>query len=131
LIPFLKGEVKASPRKEFLYWTDEGQLAAVRVLNLKMHFLIQEHKGIDVWKREFTKLRMPLVFNLRSDPFERADESIMTIETSNQLYFIAPGQAVVAKWLDSFKEFPPRQRPATWNIDEVMRKFSETPSGGK
>jgi hypothetical protein len=121
--------VKESPRHEFLYWNDDGQLCAVRVMNIKMHFAIQEHKGLDIWKREFTTLRLPLVFNLRSDPFERADESAMPFETSNQLYFTVPGQAVVAKWLESFKEFPPRQKPASFNIDAVMQKMTEAAKG--
>ena len=69
-------------------------------------------------------MRIPLVFNLRSDPFERADESGMPFETSNQLYFIIPGQVVVSKWLESFKEFPPRQRPASYNIDDILRKLT-------
>jgi arylsulfatase len=130
LLPFLKGDAKESPRKDFLYWNDDGKLCAVRVGSLKMHFLIQEHKGLDVWKREFTNLRIPLVFNLRSDPFERADESALPFETSNQLYFIVPGQVIVAKWLESFKEFPPRQRPASYNIDEVMQKLTAPRSTG-
>jgi arylsulfatase A-like enzyme len=113
LMPFFKGEVKNSPRREFIYWNDDGQLCAVRVGDLKIHFLINENKGRDVWAREFTNLRIPLVFNLRSDPFERADESAMIFETSNQLYFIVPAQAVVSKWLETFKEFPSRQRPAS------------------
>jgi arylsulfatase A-like enzyme len=129
LLPFFKGEAK-SPRNDFLYWNDDGQLCAVRVGNLKMHFLIQEHTGLAVWKREFTNLRLPLVFNLRSDPFERADESSSPFETSNQLYFIVPGQVVVAKWLETFKEFPPRQKAASFNIDAVMEKMS-APQGNK
>ena len=123
LIPFLQGEAK-SPRHEFLYWNDDGQLCAVRVENLKMHFMIQEHKSMGVWQREFTNLRIPMVFNLRSDPYERADESVMLFETSQQLYFIVPGQVVVAKWLESFKEFPPRQKPASFNIDAVLQKMT-------
>jgi arylsulfatase len=126
LIPFFKGEAK-SPRHEFLYWNDDGQLCAVRVENLKMHFMIQEHKGLGVWQREFTNLRIPLVFNLRSDPYERADESVLPFDTSQQLYFIVPGQVVVAKWLETFKEFPPRQKPASFNIDAVLQKMTAPP----
>jgi arylsulfatase A-like enzyme len=129
LIPFFKGDVKESPRKEFIYWNDDGQLCAVRVGPIKIHFAIQKHKGLDIWKREFTTLRLPLVFNLRSDPFERADESAEPFETSNQLYFTVPGQAVVAKWLESFKEFPPRQKPASFNIDEVIRTMEDASRG--
>jgi arylsulfatase len=126
LIPFFKGEAK-SPRHEFLYWNDDGQLCAVRVENLKMYFMIQEHKGLGVWQREFTNLRIPLVFNLRSDPYERADESVLPFDTSQQLYFIVPGQVVVAKWLETFKEFPPRQKPASFNIDAVLQKMTAPP----
>ena len=91
------------------------------MLDLKIHFLIQEHKGWDVWRRQFTSLRIPLVFNLRSDPFERADESMIPFETSNQVYFIAPCLAVVSMWLESFRDFPVRQRPAKSNIDDIVR----------
>ncbi|NEU09627.1 arylsulfatase [Flavihumibacter sp. R14] len=130
LMPFFKGEESESPRREFLYWNDDGELCAVRLKNVKLHFAIQEHKGLAVWKREFTKLRLPDVYNLRSDPFERADESAMPFDTSNQLYFTVPGQAVVNKWLQSFKDFPPRQKPASFNIDEVIEKMEGLGTGG-
>ena len=112
------------PRQEFIYWTDDGELCGVRLRNIKLNFMIQEHKGIDVWNKEFTKLRTPLGFNLRADPFERGDESAMPLEGFTQLYFVVPVQAVVAKWLDSFKEFPPRQKPSSFNIDEVVEKLT-------
>jgi arylsulfatase len=124
LMPFFKGDVAEAPRRDFVYWNDDGQLCAIRVRDIKMHFLIQEHIGLDVWSREFTNLRIPKVFNLRTDPFERADESGMPFETSQQLYFIAPGQAVVAQWLQTFKEFPPRQRPASFNIDDIVQTLA-------
>ena len=132
LMPFFKGDVRESPRHDFVYWNDDGLLCAIRVRDIKMHFMIQEAKGgTAVWEREFTNLRIPRVFNLRSDPFERADESAMTFETSQQLYFIAPGQVVVAQWLESFKEFPPRQKPASFNVDAVVQKLSGPQPLGK
>jgi len=75
LIPFFKGDVKESPRREFLYWSDDGDLLAIRVKDWKVAFKEQEHTGLDVWKREFTNLRAPNVYNLRADPFERGPES--------------------------------------------------------
>ena len=95
LMPFFKGEVQASPRQHFLYWNDDGQLTGVRVQHLKVVFLEQQHKGLDVWRGEFTSLRIPKVFNLRADPFERGDESIFPMATG-QMFFFVPAQAVVA-----------------------------------
>jgi arylsulfatase A-like enzyme len=131
LIPFFKGEAQESPRKEFVYWNDDGQLCAIRLGNIKANFLIQEHQSRDVWAREFTNLRIPLIFNVRSDPFERADESMMPFETSNQLYFLVPCQTIVGRWLDSFKEFPPRQRPSSFNVDAVVERLTAVSGGGR
>jgi len=122
LTPFLKGEVKESPRKSFLYWNDDGQLTAIRVGHMKVVFLEQRATGLGVWREAFTPLRLPKTFNLRSDPFERGDESIFPLETT-LLFFIVPAQAVVAQWLASFREFPPRQKPASFNIDQVMEQL--------
>ena len=75
LMPFFKGEVKESPRKEFLYWNDDGELVAYASNEWKVVFKAQEHEGIDVWRKEFTNLRAPKLYNLRADPFERGDTS--------------------------------------------------------
>jgi arylsulfatase len=127
LMPFFKGEVKEAPRKEFLYWSDDGDMMAIRVGRWKVVFLMQEHEGIDVWKREFTKLRAPMIFDLLGDPFERGDTSIYYntwfIEHVPMQY---AATALVGQWLQSFKEFPIRQKPASFNLDEVMRKLSAT-----
>src|SRR5262249_51164009 len=77
LIPFFKGEAKESPRKEFLYWSDDGDLFALRYQNWKVVFIEQNHEGIDIWMQGFNKLRVPKIFNLRSDPFERGDSSFL------------------------------------------------------
>ena len=118
------------PRQEFVYWNDDGQLCGIRLKNIKLNFLQQLHKGLDVWTREFTNYRIPRAYNLRSDPFERADESGMQFQTSNQLYFIVPAQAVVARWLESFKEFPPRQKSASFNVDDVVEKIMDAAAKG-
>jgi arylsulfatase len=131
LIPFLKGDAKESPRKEFLYWSDDGELMALRVNQWKVAFKEQEHTGFDVWTREFTNLRAPNIYNLRSDPFERGPESFEYGKwKADRSFLLVPSQAIVAKWLESFKEFPQRQKPASFNLDDVMRKMSEANKGG-
>jgi arylsulfatase A-like enzyme len=130
LIPFFKGEVKESPRKEFLYWSDDGDLFAVRIGAWKIAFIEQYHTGFDVWKKGFEHLRIPTLYNLRADPFERGPESAAYDWDyfAPRGFVMVPAQAVVAKWLDTFKEFPIRQKPASFNLDEVMSKLQE---GGK
>ena len=126
LMPFLKGEVKESPRKEFLYWSDDGDLMAVRLGNWKIAFMEQENTGFNVWKREFNKLRVPTTYNLRADPFERGPESFLQAKwQADRAFILVPAQAFVANWLATFKEFPQRQKPASFNLDEVMRKMTE------
>lgn len=127
LIPFLKGEAKDAPRREFVYWNDDGQLVAIRVFDWKCVFLAQEHTGLGVWQGEFTNLRVPKLFNLRSDPFERGDESILYDKwLADHVFIQVPMQEIAAKWLSSFQEFPIRQKPASFNLDSVMEKFSPT-----
>ena len=85
----------------------------------------QEHEGIDVWQRQFTKLRVPNLYNLRTDPFERGDEHLLRrLDGSTGRSSVVPMQAFAAQWLESFKEFPPRQKPASFNLDEVMGKMA-------
>ena len=125
LMPFFRGEVADGPRREFLYWNDDGELVAVRVQDWKINFKIQEHTGIGVWQREFTNMRVPLIFNIRADPFERGPESFEYDRwMAERAFLLVPSQALIAKWLESFKEFPIRQKPASFNLDEVMGKLS-------
>jgi arylsulfatase len=132
LMPFFKGEVKESPRKEFLYWSDDGDLMAIRVGNWKVAFKEQLHTGLDVWKQEFNNLRAPNMYNLRADPFERGTESLEYGKwMADRAFLIVPAQAAAAQWLASFKEFPPRQKPASFNLDDVMKKMSEPQAGTK
>ncbi len=125
LMPFFKGEVNESPRKEFLYWSDDGDLFALRYNDWKIVFVEQNHEGINIWMQEFNKLRLPKIFNLRADPFERGDSSFLYDNWMvHRVYITYGAQAVVANWLQSFKEFPIRQKPASFNLDEVMRKLT-------
>ena len=131
LIPFFKGEAKESPRKEFIYWSDDGDIFAIRYGRWKIVYIEQNHEGLDVWMQGFNKLRMGKFFDLYADPFERGDKSLLYNKwLIEHAYLMYGATAEVARWLQSFKEFPPRQKPASFNLDEVMRKMSE-PVGSK
>ncbi|MBL8860760.1 MAG: arylsulfatase [Planctomycetes bacterium] len=118
------------PRREFLYWTDDGSVAALRYNHWKMVFLEQRGHGFDVWEEPFVQLRLPKLFNLRSDPFERADHEGMGYAQwrIDRAFLIAPAAAYVGRWLQSFKDFPPRQKPGSFNLDNVMTAVM-TPTG--
>jgi arylsulfatase len=120
--PALRGE-GAWPRKEFIYWTDDGSVAALRYENWKITFLEQQAEGLKVWQEPFVQLRAPKITNLRMDPFERAEEENAIGYQRwylERMYMIAPAGAYVGKWLQSFKDFPPRQKPGSFNLDRVM-----------
>jgi len=125
LLPFFKGEVKESPRKEVLYWSDDGDLMALRYGNWKAVFKEQRKEGFEVWSEPMVDLRVPKIFNLRSDPFERADhDSIYYWDwLLRRVFLLVPAQGFVAHWIQSFKDFPPSQKPASFSIDQVMQKL--------
>jgi len=121
--PALRGEAKEWPRRDFIYWTDDGQVAALRYDNWKITFLEQKAEGLKVWQEPFTPLRAPVLANLRMDPFERARaEDAMGYQRwyMERMFLIAPAGAFVGQWLQSFKDFPPRQKPGSFNLDRVM-----------
>jgi len=126
LLPALKGEAEW-PRHDFLYWTDDGSLAAVRYNNWKITFLRQNAEGIDVWSAPFEVLRAPMITNLRMDPFERAERESIGYHRwwTEHMFAIAPASAYVGKWLQSFREFPPRQKPGSFNLDRVMESITK------
>jgi arylsulfatase A-like enzyme len=131
--PALRGEA-AWPRKEFIYWTDGGSVAALRYNNWKITFLEQKGHGLRVWQEPFTELRAPLITNLRMDPFERAEyEHAMGYQQwfMDRMFVIAPAGAYVARWLQSFREFPPRQKPGSFSLDRVMEQVSKPISGSQ
>jgi arylsulfatase A-like enzyme len=124
LLPFLSGKEKESPRKGFLYWSDDGDLMGLRVKQYKMVFAEQRATGLDVWREPLSPLRLPKIFDLRADPFERGEESFKYAQWMVEhipLQYAA--QAVVYEWLESFKEFPPRQKPASFSVDQVVEKL--------
>ncbi|MDB6068672.1 MAG: arylsulfatase [Pedosphaera sp.] len=121
LLPAFKGEGEW-PRHEFLYWTDDGSVAALRHSNWKITFLKQNAHGLEVWQHPFEELRAPMLCNLRMDPFERAVDEGMDYGHwyAERMFAIAPAGAFVAQWIQSFREFPPRQKPGSFNLDRVM-----------
>jgi arylsulfatase A-like enzyme len=131
LLPYFKGEVKQSPRHEFIYWTDDGSVAALRYDDWKISFLRQNSVGIKVWETPFEVLRWPMLTNLRMDPFERAsDESTgHPIWAAERMFALAPAGAFVGQWLQSFREFPPRQKPGSFSLDRVMEAVTAPPAG--
>jgi arylsulfatase A-like enzyme len=130
LLPFLRGDASKSPREEFLYWSDDGDLMAIRVREWKIAFMeqnveINPKTPLGVWQGNFTKLRAPNMYNLRSDPFERGPDSINYGEwQAHRVFLLVPAQAVVARYIESFKDFPPRAKAASFTVGDVMEKIT-------
>ena len=127
LMPALKGETQTWPRREFLYWTDDGELAALRYDKWKALFLEQPAEGFAVWETPFVQLRVPKLFDLHADPFERAESESISYSRwrIDRIFLLTPAQVFVGQWLTSFRDFPPRQKPASFNLDQVMRQMTE------
>jgi len=129
LMPFLKGDAKETPRQEFLYWSDDGDLMALRVRNWKISFMEQHVEvgpktPLGVWQGNFLKLRAPMLYNVRSDPFERGPSSILYGDWhAHRAFLLVPAQAVVARYIESFKEFPPRAKAASFTVGDAMEKI--------
>jgi arylsulfatase A-like enzyme len=129
LVPYLTGQAAKSPRGWFLYCNDDQQLVALRYDNWKMVFSEQRSPGtLALWAEPFTTLRVPKIFNLRTDPFERADITSNTYYDwlISHVYMLVPAQAFVGEFLQTFREFPQRQKAASFNLDEVLRKMQES-----
>jgi arylsulfatase len=128
--PALRGQARW-PRREFIYWTDDGSVAALRYDAWKITFLRQDHHGLHVWQEPFTPLRAPLLTNLRMDPFEQAQDVGMDYQHwyIEHMFAFAPAGAYVGQWLQSFREFPPRMKPGSFNLDRVMEAV--TSNAGK
>jgi arylsulfatase len=121
LIPALRGKA-AWPRHEFLYFTDDGNCAALRYDRWKISFLKQDAHGVDVWRVPFVELRAPMICDLLADPFERAERDGMGYNKwyIDHMFVFAPAGAYVGRWLQSFREFPPRMKPGSFSLDRVM-----------
>jgi arylsulfatase len=131
LVPYLTGQVAKSPRNSFFYINDDQQLTGLRYDNFKFVFMEQRVQGtLQIWAEPFVTLRVPKIFNLRTDPYERADITSNTYYDwlLDHAFMLVPAQAVVGEFLMTFKDYPQRQKAATFNMDEVFQKLKE--SGG-
>jgi arylsulfatase len=130
-LPYLTGTEEQGPRKEFFYWNDDGQLVGLRYGQWKLVFMEQRAEGFEVWSDPWWTLRLPKVMNLRRDPFERAqhESSYYHDWWANRAFLLVPAQAFVGNFLTSFQEFPVRQKPAAFNLDQVMQKMMHGHTG--
>src|SRR6185295_16478834 len=132
LLPYLTGKEKKSPRKGFIYFSDDGDLIGLRFDNWKVVFMEQRVEGtLRIWAEPFIALRLPKLFNLRTDPFERADVTSNTYYDwlFHSAYLIMAASSVVGEFLKTFKDFPPRQKAASFTIDQAMEKMESVGSG--
>ena len=127
-LPYLTGEAEKSPRRGFFYFNDDGDLVSLRFENWKIVFLEQRAPGtLRVWAEPFTPLRVPKLFDLRADPYERADITSNTYYDwlLSQVYVIIAAQTATERFLATFEEFPPRQRASSFSIDQAVAKMKE------
>jgi arylsulfatase len=133
LLPYLTGQTTKSPREEFFYFNDDGGLDALRYDNWKIVFSEQRIEGtMRIWAEPFVTLRLPKIFNLRTDPYERADITSNTYYEwlVEHLFLLVPVQKIVGDFLATFKEFPPDQKSGSFSVDQVLEKLKEGALGG-
>ncbi len=128
-LPRWKGETDEPPRRDFFYFSDTGDLLNMRYMKYKMVFAEQRAEGFAVWEEPFVPLRLPKLYDLRADPFERADHESIGYSRwrIDRAFVFVPAQVMVADFLKTFVEYPPRQKPASFGIDQVLEKL---PAGG-
>jgi len=127
-LPFLTGKTDKGPRDEFFYFSDDGDLLAVRYDNWKLVFGEQREQGsCQIWAEPFVRLRLPHIFNLRTDPLERATITSNTYWdwVFDHAFLLVPAQQIVGKFLATFKDYPPRQKAASFTVDQVLEKLQE------
>ena len=132
-LPTLTGQDKKSPRKEIFYFSDDGDLTALRYESWKLIFLEQRAEAtLQAWMEPFVPLRVPLIFNLRRDPYERAQITSNTYFDwlLDRAYLLVPAQVYIADFMKTFKEFPPRQKAASFSLDKVLETL-QTPAGSQ
>jgi arylsulfatase A-like enzyme len=134
LLPYLTGQVDKSPRQGFVYFSDDGDLLALRYDNFKLVFMEQRMPGtLQIWAEPFVTLRVPKIFNLRIDPFERADITSNTYWEwmFDRAYIVYAAQALIAQFLATFVEFPPRQKAASFTIDQALERLEAAITSGR
>jgi len=133
LLPYLTGETERSPRNSFFYFSDDGDLVAMRYDNWKLVFMQQRVPGtLAVWSEPFVATRIPLLFNLRTDPYERADITSNTYWDwyLDRAFLVLPAQQIVGEFLQTFLEFPPRMKAASFTIDQVQARLEAAITAG-
>jgi arylsulfatase len=122
-----------NPRHEFFYWNDDGSLVGLRHDNWKIVFAEQRAHGFDVWQEPFVALRVPKIFNLRSDPFEEGDHIAMDYShwRIDRTFLLVPAQEHIGKYIATFKEFPPSQKVGSFSLDQVLEKLSNAQTSGQ
>ena len=128
LVPYLTGQAAKTPRESFFYINDDQQLTGLRYDNWKLVFLEQRAPGtLRVWSEPFTGLRVPKIFNLRTDPYERADITSNTYYDwlLDHAFLLVPAQDYVGQFLLTFRDYPQRQRAATFNMDEILSRLRD------
>jgi arylsulfatase A-like enzyme len=131
-LPYLLGEEQKGPRPGFFYFSDDGDLVGLRYDNWKFVFAEQRVEGtLRIWAEPFVQVRVPKIFNLRTDPYERADITSNTYYDwlLDHAFTLIPAQALVAEFLATFAEFPPRQKPASFSVDQVLEKMQNPHAG--
>lgn len=131
MLPYFTGEVAESPREHFFYISDDGDVLAIRMGDYKTVLMEQRATRLMAWLEPFVKLRAPKVFNLRADPFERADDNSNTYWDwmLDHMWVLYKMQGLVAHQIPNFVKYPPRQKPAAFNLDAVMRQLEDASNG--
>ncbi len=127
MLPHLKGDADRGPRDRYFYFSDDGGLLALRVNNWKTHFMVQDAPGtLEVWQREFRELRLPLIFNLRTDPYEQASITSNTYWDwmLDRAWILYPMVPIVGQFLKTFEEFPPRQKAGSFTVSSALETIS-------
>jgi arylsulfatase len=130
-LPYLTGQEAKSLRESFFYFSDDGDLLALRYDNWKLVFGQQRSPGtLAVWGEPFVKTRIPWLYNLRTDPFERADITSNTYWDwyLDHAFLLVPAQQYVGQFLATFKDYPPRQKAASFSIDQALERLQQ-PNG--
>jgi arylsulfatase A-like enzyme len=126
-LPYFKGEEEKGPRKDFFYFTDDGSVSALRYNDWKINFTVQDAHGVDVWSNPYRELRLPLMQQLRMDPFEKAQHEAMSYGKwgFEHLFVLVPAQVITRNFLQTFQAFPPRQKPGSFSLDRVLEELEQ------
>ncbi len=130
-LDYLQGKADVSPRQEFFYVNDDGQIVAIRYSDWKVVFLENRGEAFGVWREPFTELRVPLLFNLRRDPFERSQHNANVVDDwfLDRAFVVVPLQQLAGKFLMSMKEYPPSQTPGSFNLEKIQKQIEAAGAG--